>query len=521
MNGPAATRTSVDITVQKMRRAWGAVQAFAGVLYNFIERSPVYVFGAVSIPVLLIALRGARNSAMWYDEIFTVNLCGLPVARIFDALRAGVDLQPPGFFLITRFTAAWFGGGTVGFRMVSVLAYWIFMACIFRFVWSRMGAPAALASALFLSIGAAFQYATEARPYALVLACTGVALVCWQEAGSNHRRWLFLAGLAAAIATAVSNHYFAALIVPPILAGEAARWIEKRRIDPWPAVAVVLGGAVILLYLPFVRGGMRLQSGKPWNPPALGSVYDAYALVLADVAVPAALALAAAVLTLHRDAPLTRFRLPLGEAVLCAAMIGIPAGGYILARFGSNMLTPRYMLPVAIPFAILFAWLFHMLCYRKPLPALLSLAILSTWFVYSGATSAAHPGGLHKMPEKITIPKSYDGMKIVYEDPISYLQAFYYGTRDFRARSTVIADPPLAAKYAKVDAVDRNVAAARAFFPFPSQDWASFSRENRKFLYCWSPVRFSWLQRQLADEHARIELLSVQGRYQLFSVTLP
>ena len=249
------------------------------------------------------------------------------------------------------------------------------------------------------------------------------------------------------------------------------------------------------------------------NPPALSSIFEAYTLVLGDLAVPVALALALLLLDVRRDRDDLQVKHPASEAALCAALLGIPIGGYILARFGSNMLAARYMLSVAIPFAVLFGWLFRQLAGRKTLAALLALAVLGGWSLNRGLKEAAHPSGLYERPHAVVVPKEdrvYQGLKIVFEDPVRYLQFFYYGTTEFQKNSTAIVDPPLAAKYTRIDAVDKNLVAAQPFFHFPAQDWKTFSRENRRFLLYWSPARFGWIRRNLEDQHARITLISIQ-----------
>src|SRR6185295_14459378 len=89
-----------------------------------------------------------------------------------------------------------------------------------------------LAAALTFATGA-LRYATEARPYGLVVGFCALALVCWQAAADDHCRKLSLTGVAVAVAAAISSSYYAVLILAPLGAGELVRSLTRRKID-WP-----------------------------------------------------------------------------------------------------------------------------------------------------------------------------------------------------------------------------------------------------------------------------------------------
>lgn len=66
---------------------------------------------------------------------------------------------------------------------------------------------------IFVSIKAAFSYAFEARPYALVLS--------WQATQEKRIRRLALPALALSLAAALAVPYNACLVALPLLVGEA------------------------------------------------------------------------------------------------------------------------------------------------------------------------------------------------------------------------------------------------------------------------------------------------------------
>ena len=106
---------------------------------------------------------------------------------------------------------------------------------------------------LFPLVTGAYYYATEARPYGLVLGFSGLALLCWQAATEKDRRLLSLAGLAASLAAAISCHYHAVFVLAALGFAEAVRSRTLRRLDLPLWAALSLGVAPLLAFFPLIR----------------------------------------------------------------------------------------------------------------------------------------------------------------------------------------------------------------------------------------------------------------------------
>ena len=195
----------------------------------------------------------ASEKYFWYDELFTVYTCRLPdLHAIWDALRDGLDFNPPLFFLITKASQAVFGAGLIGTRMPEILAFWVCSVCLFRFVNHRAGPAAGFVAMAFPMLTGAYYYAYEARPHALVLGFCALALICWQNYSDPPKKLIWLAGLSSCLAAALLVHCYAAVIVIPFVLVELFRTVQSRRFDWAMWVALALPGFALLSYFPLL-----------------------------------------------------------------------------------------------------------------------------------------------------------------------------------------------------------------------------------------------------------------------------
>jgi uncharacterized membrane protein len=162
-------------------------------LSDRVQQFQVPILVLLSILYFLYTCDQASRRPLWYDEDFTYRISQIPgVSELWAALREGVDLNPPGYYLITRTFLALFGTSLFVARLPAVLGFWVMCMCLYRFVSVRTSALYGLAAMLLvLSTWVCQQFAIEARPYGVVLACCGLALVCWQEAtaGAGRGPW--------------------------------------------------------------------------------------------------------------------------------------------------------------------------------------------------------------------------------------------------------------------------------------------------------------------------------------------
>lgn len=194
----------------------------------------------------------ASRKLFWFDEIFTLYVSRMPDLRsLWNVLMAGFEFNPPLLYILTRFSNSLMGETQVSSRLPEIISFWIFCLCLFRFVSVRSSALSGLLSMLFPMVTLAYWYAYEARPYAIELGFCGIALVCWQSATERPtKRLSWLLGLGGALAGVLLTHGYAFLVFVPIVVGELARTLSRKRVD-WPVwVTIVISCGAIAILIP-------------------------------------------------------------------------------------------------------------------------------------------------------------------------------------------------------------------------------------------------------------------------------
>jgi len=160
----------------------------------------------------------ASEKYFWADEIATLYVCRLPtLGSLWEALRHGLDFNPPFFYLLTNASQSIFGEGLVSTRLPQILAFWTLCTSLFQFVRRGSGTIAGFIAMLLPLFTTAFFYAYEARPHGVILGFCGLALVCWQRSLDQSRRRAWLLAFAACLLAAFLMHCYALLIVAPFV----------------------------------------------------------------------------------------------------------------------------------------------------------------------------------------------------------------------------------------------------------------------------------------------------------------
>ncbi|MFQ3590594.1 MAG: hypothetical protein SNJ67_09885, partial [Chloracidobacterium sp.] len=203
---------------------------------------------------LLYAIPVAHNAvsrAFWLDELFTYYIVTMPTwAGTWDLLRNGPDQNPPLFYALTRLVVGVLGESEWAFRLPAMVGYWVF--CVALYVWVRLlggGRVAALVAMATPILTKALYYASEARPYGLVLGCLGVGLASWQMTRYPNWRGIGLFGTGTGLSTALALHYLALLPIGVLWCVEGFAAWRLRQIDRarWLALGAPLTIAGISL----------------------------------------------------------------------------------------------------------------------------------------------------------------------------------------------------------------------------------------------------------------------------------
>ncbi len=229
---------------------------------------------------------------LWYDEFFTHFLAMLPVHRLWNAVQSGAEVHPPLAALGAHAAQALLGPTALASRLPEVVAYWGMSVAVFFLVRRYLSASWSLAPVLFIFLSDAGSYATEARPYAIVMCCAASGLLCWQNISSRWR-WLCLSGVLLSLAAAVSANVMGVLIAIPAGTGELYRTWRRRRIDLPFWIAAFAGVSVVLLYSPMIRMAQRYVTHNSQGLGLAASLFNLFELPLLPVLFPGAAVLIA------------------------------------------------------------------------------------------------------------------------------------------------------------------------------------------------------------------------------------
>jgi hypothetical protein len=361
------------------------------------SRVPRIVLVGVIAAVLLGAAGRASRKLLWHDEILTLAILRQPLSELRPMLENGIDLTPPLFHIATEAGLYLPLPEPLGLRVTSIVAFIVCLLAVYAFVAHRSGRWPALIAVMVTATSGAQVFAYEARAYAMLLAFTALALLCWQRASdviSDRRRLAFCVALALCVAAAVSSHYYAVLLPLPLGLAEVARVWRRRRIDWGIVSALAVGLSPLLAYGSFIRAGTS-QASVFFSKPNWRVTVEAYESVAAPLVVPAILAIAV-VTVVFVATPFVRRGpsaaaeippIPLHEWVACLALILLPPVAFVLAAVTGTGYVARYVVTWAVGFAICLGLL------AKYVPGGLAIAVvvaLGGWLGLREAQATRH-----------------------------------------------------------------------------------------------------------------------------------
>jgi hypothetical protein len=448
----------------------------------------------------------ASRRHFWYDEICTVAIANLGSASaIWSALEGAADGNPPAFYVIESLLRNVSTNPHVSFRFVSVLGYVLLLVAVFVFV-RRISddVTAAMAMALPFLTPLFTLYAVDARPYSVLLACIGWAMVMWQQA---HRAWAAIA-MAMLLAGGVFLHYYAILAVVPFAIAELARWhlTRERRL----AVLIGLGLTpfALLVQWPLLQAIREYYGEHFWAPTRL-----VHALITHDrnlelpdwwggaIALVISAGLAWRVVRGLAD---SRGRKDVELSLFLLALINLPVFAVIMTRVLGGGLTSRYVLASVVGIVVALALA---AARRGPRVATAFLALiviavglreLDYWRSRGPLASAeTHLDNVLLAEALRTSPGP--ALPLVISNGSYFLPMSYYGGPHMN-EATYLVDRAAAVTYSQSDSVDASLARIAQLMPLVVMDRQAFLARHPAFLMFSKPDRFDWLYAQLVSD---------------------
>jgi hypothetical protein len=481
-----------------------------------LELHAVSAWGVFSMMYFSWALYISNRKQLWFDEIVSYSVDHLPTwPDAWRALQLGVDANPPLFHLVNRLLLGIFGDSTFVERVSSVFGFWAMSLCVYNIVRRNHPAASAWVAALIPACSGAAYYATEARPYGMVLGFVSLAVVCWLNAVETEgdRRW-WLAGMTLALACGISSHYYAVYTVAPFIGAELTRALKRKQID-WAVL-----GATIASFFPlviFYFTGLISAAGK--YSTAGGSVsflgpVDFWSTLLSPVAASIVLVVAAS-LGLHWMVGKVRWQsVDFGSSttVLIAAWFCVlPVVVTLAAHYVTNAYAPRYALTAVIGVAVLIGIGFDLLRTIVPGGAVLAILALIVPVAADAIGGRANPRGRHIDYSWEKYAMACPELPVVYGRPLEFVQAWHNApSSELKSRIIGLVNVKEAFDRTGETMEDLCVINLKPALPVPAMDYFRFEAERRPFYLISQPSVTSWVTDKLIDDGA---ILTLKGQF--------
>jgi hypothetical protein len=476
----------------------------------WLDRRPAVV--AVLLAALYAVLvLGQLRTILWYDELHTYYIAQAPsLARMFDEMRH-VDLNPPLIYLLVRASHSLFGVSIVATRLPSTIAFFLGSAAAGVFLARRIGALWAAAAVALFWFSPFFRYATEARPYGILLAFFSLTLLSWDSAtretpGQSSRAWA-LAGIVAGNTGMMLSHVLAPLSILPFLVAELVRSARRRRLDGAVWAALLLPLAVGIVDLPLLRQvGMTIYPAIYRASPAkIGAFYGGAFTHVLPALIPA-LALAFLVAWWRRGPSVPWHFLDAREAPLLATALLPPVLLNLMMMRSGGPFWDRYSITTALIFYVLIVLFVAHECRLNRLAGLAALLVLLAYNLLP-AVNLIEAQARWRAARHIAIDGVRPELPFVVNAATTFLALDHHESAAFLDRVYYLVDEPSALRYAHTNLFE-GIAGLKPYFPLRAhiESYADFAARHPRFLvFGESDQPDQWLLRKLAAEGAHIE----------------
>ena len=496
------------------------VPTIAVAVERIFDRYGIAIAGAALGCLAALAVTAARDKPFWHDEVFTVLISQIPFATMYRAAADGIDLMPPLNTALTRVVYGVGGVGPVATRLTPIASFLAASTLIFVIVRRRAGTLAALTAALLPAATKAWQYAYEARGYALSMACFAAALYGWFEAAAGRRVRLNLLILALALAGGLWTHYYFVLAFIPIVVGEAVRQAAQRRVDIRPWTAIVLAGLIALPLWPLVRASSA-QRATFWARPDADSplvtrtealyhfLFETLEQPLPGTAARVVAALLVVELVCRALWGVWPRRVAVHHLAALGACLLLPVAGLLLGDY-LGIFTERYVLFTIVGVVLALVLGLSWLALPSGLAKIAAVVGVIAASVHLGSRilSDREPPLTQLERRPVLVDRlTHFPDPVVITGGVEYLEIWYHMPATARSRALYLVDPDAELAENRGDSVSRGYSALARWTPLPVIPIDEFVASHRRFwMYSFGP---DWIERSLTRrgatliEHAR------------------
>jgi 4-amino-4-deoxy-L-arabinose transferase-like glycosyltransferase len=481
--------------------------------------------------VIVRNLFAAAATPFWCDEVWTAIMARQFSPRmIWNALARAVDGQPPPFYFVERAAVALTPNVQIGLRLPSILGFACVLLCVFIFIRRRSGGVIALVCAAILLPTVLFDpYATDARPYSMVVACIALALVCYQRASET--RWVIVMGLSLLAAEAL--HYFAVFAFVPFGLAEIAWTLKTRclRIRVWLALAT--GLLPLALFWPLLLRLKEVYGSDVWGLRTLRGAGASYGWFLhvsqhywrlgIDAVVVLLLLGALVALAFPNARQAWMAELLFHEHVLTLALLALPFVAYMATKLAHTGFEYSHVLAAAVAIPLSIGYIFpRMNRVAVPLLAIFILVILAVQ--EAGFWPSRHSQMAQLVPpvdsiESLATLAGHPDLPVVVSGGGEFTPIVYYASPPLAKRFVFVADPSAAIQYTDTSSTDINLLVESSLYPpFQVYEFPSFAREHSSFLL-YSNADLDWWPRRLLHDGYSLKVAAASGGLKIYLVS--
>jgi hypothetical protein len=331
---------------------------------------------AVAASLIFASIIDASVRYYWVDEILTTTLVTDPsIVHMVRALADQVDTSPPLYYIVAWGWAHLFGAGALSLRLLSAL----FASAGFALLWkllrpyASIGARAAMVCSALLLPHVVLLQVAEARSYGLLIGLSALVLYHLDFLSRTERpSGAVLVGVGVAQAALSLVHTFGVVYSVAALAALIVSDLKRGRRRIGVYLAWMAGWIAFVVWLPALR--WQAQVGVPRFPiptPTARTLSVGLALGMPVATVAFVLfLLVVAALVARRSKPTEEFKSPpLDDQLTLAlgAMSWVVAAFaiWLLSRIWRPLFLPRYLVPLALAYAILGTLAFESLLQRS------------------------------------------------------------------------------------------------------------------------------------------------------------
>ena len=483
-------------------------------LETAINRRPRLVMFALAIFFLLAAYTLACVRPFWFDEFITIYIAKQGSLRaIWNLLSNGADPNPPLSHLLVLASIRFLGSSEPAIRTPFIFASLIGILCLFEFLRKYVGATYAAAGVCFYITTHAFDYAFEARSYALLLCFSMLSLIAWRWSIESRHPTAALLLMTASLGLSISSNYYGVLALFPIAAGELTYFFGsgRRRIRWQVWLSLAVASASLFLYLPLINASVARFAPFAWNKPTLDFLPFTYTFMLDSVGWLAAMAVYGALLVfLYEWTQMGRHIhgvLPRHEFAVVAMLLAYPFLGYSIAVLRSGMISARFVIPFVFGVSIAVAVSGYRLFRRNPVTSMLFLLCCVGWCVVRVGIAVSDYHEQRSVLRRM-IDQLPNSGTLAVPDSLLVLPLHYYSPPQVASRIVFPMDILQIRNYKREDSSEQNLIAASQIYPVPLVPLQELLWKSPDF-YIVAPPE-NWLLRVMNDYKRPAEELPKQ-----------